>query len=228
MLKYADQNFIHIGSNERGRSSVGRARRSQCRGQGFNSPRLHIPMQSEDEIKQAQKVVRRGGIIAYPTEAVYGLGCDPLNRQSVARIARIKSRNQDKRFILIASSVAQLKMFCDVENQAFSERIGDTWPGPTTWIFPALDTCPHWLCDSAMTIAVRVSSHPTVIALCNQCNSALISTSANLSGKPPACSAEQVQSIFGNAVDYVVDGFVEGHTRPTRMLNVVDGQVVRQ
>ena len=179
-------------------------------------------------INQASEAVRRGGVIAYPSEAVYGLGCDPLNRDAVARVNQIKSRPAGKGFILVAATPAQLEPFCDMTNADFRRRAAADWPGPVTWVFPQADGCPEWLCGAHPGIAVRVSAHPVVAALCRACDSALVSTSANSSGAPPAVTAQQVKDIFGDALDYIVDGEVGELARPTVIRDVASGQVIRK
>ncbi len=185
-------------------------------------------MLQENTFHTARDVVKQGGVIAYPTEAVFGIGCDPCNKEAVMRVAEIKSRPVDKGFILIASQASQLDMFCDITNEHFLRRVKNTWPGPNTWVFPVADTCPQWLRAGQAGIAVRISAHPPVITLCDTLESALISTSANLSGEEPAKTAQQVREIFGDAIHYIVESKVGDLTHPTTIRDVSDGRVIRE
>ena len=122
----------------------------------------------------------QGEVLAYPTEAVFGLGCDPDNQDAVEKVLAIKTRPQDKGLILIAASIEQLNPYIDTSslNAAMMERVNTTWPGPFTWIMPKAARTPDYLTGGRDTIAVRVSAHPTVIQLCNAVNKPLVSTSA--------------------------------------------------
>ena len=107
-------------------------------------------------LRQAARALRHGGIIAYPTEAVYGLGCDPLNAAAVLRLLTLKNRPMDKGLILIASDFQQLIPFVRTPDADIMRRINATWPGPVTWLLPAKAETPAWLCGAHDTLAVRV------------------------------------------------------------------------
>ena len=133
---------------------------------------------------EAADALRRGGVIAYPTEAVWGLGCDPFDESAVLRLLAIKQRPVEKGLILIAATLEQLKPLIDVAAVP-TDRLADvlsSWPGPYTWVMPATAQAPRWITGQHRGIAVRVSQHPTVVGLCQAYGGALVSTSANLSG----------------------------------------------
>jgi L-threonylcarbamoyladenylate synthase len=178
-------------------------------------------------LKQAAQALRRGGVVAYPTEAVYGLGCDPLNEGAVRRLLALKGRPISKGLILIASDFAQLEPFLQPLDEPTAERIFSTWPGPVTWLWPARLECPRWLRGAYDTLAVRVTSHPLASALCREVGSALVSTSANRSRHAPARSALAVRRAFGNALDDILTGAVGGLTRPTEIRSAVTGKTIR-
>ena len=119
------------------------------------------------QLRNAARCLRTGGIVAYPTEAVWGLGCDPLNGESVARLIDLKRRAPEKGLILIASSTEQILPFVAVCDDSEIVIATKTWPGPHTWIFPAAAETPFWLTGGRDTIAVRVTAHPVASALCN-------------------------------------------------------------
>ena len=181
-----------------------------------------------EQLNSACKLIRGGGLIAYPTEAVFGLGCDPMNERAVQRLSEIKKRPQNKSYILIADNFAQLHPFCAPIDDSRWQRVKRDWPGPYTWVFPAAELCPHWLCDKGIGIAVRVTAHPVAAALCNLCQHALVSTSANLSGNPPAKTWQEVEATFNDTIDYIVCADVSDPTgKPTIIRNATSGERIR-
>ena len=172
-------------------------------------------------------MVQAGGTIAYPTESVYGLGCDPLNQQAVEHLLHLKQRTMMKGFILIAADFAQLKPYVAMLPETRMKEILSTWPGPNTWLFPVLPDTPCWLSGQNRTIAVRVTDHPIAAALCRSCNSSLISTSANPGGQRPARTALRVQRMMGHGIDYIVHGATSGMKRPSCIRDGLTGSVVR-
>lgn len=184
-------------------------------------------MTSRLPVLRAAYRVRQGGIIAYPTEAVFGLGCDPRNESAVRRLLAIKRRPATKGVILIAADLEQLKPFIDPLDPQSLARLQATWPGPVTWLVPARYKAPTWLRGGHPTLAVRVTAHPVASALCRACGTPLVSTSANLSGQPPARSAEQVRRQLGRLLDYIVPGETGGAARPTEIRDLKSKRVVR-
>jgi L-threonylcarbamoyladenylate synthase len=172
------------------------------------------------------RVLRKGGVIAYPTEAVFGLGCDPNNKTAVQRILNVKQRSPAKGFILIAATLTQLKPFVEPLDVLSRKRVVATWPGPVTWLLPARNA-PVWLRGCHDTLAVRVTAHPPAAALCQAWGGPLVSTSANLSGRPPARSALQVHRRLGSLVDCIVPGTTGGAIQPTEIRDLQSGRVVR-
>lgn len=178
-------------------------------------------------IRQAARVVRGGGIVAYPTEAVYGLGCDPLDPFAVLRILALKNRSLDEGLILIAARFDQLEPFLVPLDAETRKRVAATWPGPVTWLLPARPETPEWLTGRHDTLAVRVTAHPQAAALADAADTALVSTSANVSGRRPARSAVAARRMFGDAVDYYLAGEVGGLAQPTEIRDGGTGRVVR-
>jgi L-threonylcarbamoyladenylate synthase len=178
-------------------------------------------------LRQAARCFHQGGVLAYPTEAVYGLGCDPLDWFAVERIMEIKKRPLDKGLILIAADFEQLRPFVQPLSEEAMKPLFDSWPGPATWLLPAADQTPPWLRGVHETLAVRVTAHPMAAALCHACGSPLVSTSANIGGHPPARSALQVRSRFGNRIDCVISGPLGDQTKPTPIRDAASGRTVR-
>lgn len=178
-------------------------------------------------LRHAAETLRGGGVIAYPTEAVYGLGCDPLEYEAVNRIIALKQRDAAKGLILIASHHEQLLPFMAKLPEAVMKKLEASWPGPVTWVVPAAPSLPFWLSGGRETLAVRVTAHPLASALCETAGMALVSTSANKSGQSPAKSALQVRNLFGDSVDYVLSGELGGLKRPTEIREAMTGKVLR-
>ena len=146
--------------------------------------------------------LRKGKIIGYPTEGVYGLGCDPWNEDSVSRINRIKKRGAGKVYLLVASNINQLTELVDTDNIA--KEVLESWPGHTTWLIPAKKNTPKWLVDKdSGLIAIRVSKHPTIVELCNHFKNPIISTSANISGDENILGKTTFIHTFSQTVDSV-------------------------
>ncbi len=180
-----------------------------------------------EQLQRAAQTLRAGGIVAYPTEAVYGLGCDPWNETAMRRLLTLKQRPAEMGVILIASRIEQLEPFITPLDEATLTKLQATWPGPVTWIVPARAETPAWLRGAHTTIAVRVTAHPIAAALCEAAQSALVSTSANRTGEPPARDADAVRHVFGDTVDYILSGEVGGLDRPTEIRDVRTGEVIR-
>jgi len=178
-------------------------------------------------LKRAVETVRDGGVIAYPTEAVYGLGCDPLEEAAVARILEIKQRDAAKGLILIAARIEQLLPFMAKLPADVTRKLEASWPGPVTWVVPAASHAPAWLTGGRDTLAVRVTAHPVASALCDACGMALVSTSANRSGQSPARTGLMVRTQLGDAVDCIVPGAVGGLSKPTEIREALSGKILR-
>lgn len=182
---------------------------------------------SSIQINEAVHVLQQGGVIAYPTEAVYGLGCDPANHQAVQKLLDLKQRDRDKGLILIAAEFEQLTPFLAEIDISLKEQVLATWPGPVTWLWPARSGVSSWLRGEHATIAIRVTAHPEAVELCRAFGGALVSSSANVSGSPPARNPEQVRTQFRDQLDYVVEGKVGGLAQPTQIRDVLSGRILR-
>ena len=173
--------------------------------------------------------LRAGGVVAYPTEAVYGLGCDPGNRSAFERLFAIKRRPPMQGVLLIASDFAQVERYVDLAAlpPEALERARATWPGPHTWIFPRDARTPGWLAGAHAGIAIRVTAHAPAAGLCRAFGGALVSTSANRHGEAPARSAVEVRAIFGGDIDAVLNAPLGGLERPTPIRDAISGATVR-
>ena len=176
---------------------------------------------------QAARVLRGGGIVAYPTEGVYGLGCLPTELDTVERLLRVKRRSWRKGLPLIAANLEQLTPFVTIPADGQREEILASWPGPVTWVLPARSETPDLLTGGRSTLAVRVTSHEISRALCLQADSPLISTSANRAGRPPLLSARAVRIALGGEIDYVLAGPLGGLENPTAIRDGRTGAYLR-
>ena len=181
---------------------------------------------SQFKIRMASHALKQGKLIAYPTEAVYGLGCDPLNEAAVYNLLKIKQRPIHKGLILIASDFAQLLPFINPSTEILN-RIIPSWPGPITWVVPAQAWVPTYLKGAHNSLAVRVSAHPLVQQLCSNYGGAIISTSANISNQAPARSALELRKNLPTNSIFILPGATAQHNQPTAIYNARDGSCLR-
>lgn len=168
-----------------------------------------------------------GGIVAYPTESVFGLGCNPLNVDAVYRLLELKKRPTGKGLILISDSFSRLQPFLAPIPDQRLEIVLQSWPGPVTWVIPARPNVPEWLRGRHDGLAVRVTAHPVAAALCAAADMPLVSTSANLSRHPPARNALQTRIRCDHQVDFILHGATGGLARPTQIRDALTGKLLR-
>ena len=171
--------------------------------------------------------LKRGGLIAYPTESCYGLGCDPRNRKAVLRLLKLKQRPQHKGLILIAGKFSQLEPYLQALSPADQAVLKNDGAQAVTWLMPAKPDCPRWLRGAHNTLAVRLTAHRKAASLCNSLNMALVSTSANFSGGKPARTYSECRRLFG-ATARLLRGRVGKRKNPSTIKAWVDGRIVRE
>lgn len=186
-----------------------------------------MPAANAWHLKQAVRALRAGGVVAYPTEAVYGLGCDPMNERAIMRLLSIKGRALDKGLILVAADSDQLQPLLQPQPEALMAPVEKSWPGPCTWLLPAAAGVPVWLTGGGECVAVRVTAHPLAAALARAFGAPLVSTSANPSGVAPPRSALGARRMVGARVDYFLSGATGGARRASEIRDVRDGRVLR-
>ena len=178
---------------------------------------------------EINQLLQKGEVVAYPTEAVFGLGCDPDSESAVYKLLNLKQRSVDKGLILIASHYQQLIPYID-QSAVTKEQIQmafNSWPGPNTWIFPKNPNNPDFLSGKYQSIAVRVTNHPLVCKLCDLFAKPLVSTSANLSGHPACKTALEVANQFGNNFP-ILAGQTGNRSQPSIIRDVQTGTIIRQ
>jgi L-threonylcarbamoyladenylate synthase len=170
--------------------------------------------------------LRRGGVVAYPTESCFGFGCDPRNRDAVRRVLRLKQRPQRKGLILIAADYAQVERFIQPLTATEQQRLREDGAQAVTYLLPARSSCPRWLRGEHATLAVRLTAHPVARELCRRAGMALVSTSANLGGQRPVKQYRECQRLFGGKVR-VLPGLVGKRRKPSTIRAWVGGRIVR-
>lgn len=179
------------------------------------------------ETHQIIEVLNRGGVIAYPTEAVYGLGCRADRREAVERICAIKNRPADQGVIVLIRDLDQLDDWIEPLGETQRQQLETTWPGPVTWLIPATDHCPAWLKGKHTSLAVRQSAHTLCRELVGALDVPLVSTSANRSGREPARTAAEAEAVFGDEVDLVIDGPLGDSAKPSMIYDLKTGRQLR-
>jgi L-threonylcarbamoyladenylate synthase len=171
--------------------------------------------------------LKRGGLIAYPTESCYGLGCDPDNRKAVLRLLKLKQRPQHKGLILIASDYYQVARYLLPLTSEEQSKLQSDGAKVVTFLMPARQSTPHWLRGEHSTLAIRLTAHPFAKQLCRSTHSALVSTSANRSGQRSVKTYAECQRIFGNKVR-VLPGQVGKRKQPSTIRSWLGDKIVRQ
>lgn len=184
------------------------------------------PIPGTQRLRVAAGALHAGGIVAHPTEGVWGLACDPLNPDAVLKLLAAKNRDIDKGLIVVAHQPDLLAPFVAEDAEAW-QRACATWPGPSTWLLPAHPATPDWLTGTHDRIALRVTAHPVAAALCRVFGGALVSTSANVSNKPAALHAWQVRNSLGKYVEVIIGGHLQLPGQPSTITDAVTGTVIR-
>ncbi|MGI9250426.1 MAG: L-threonylcarbamoyladenylate synthase [Pseudohongiellaceae bacterium] len=201
----------------------------------------------KETLTAACKHLQSGKIIAYPTEAVWGLGCDPFNASAVRRILRLKQRPESKGLILVAAAMEQIQvLLAPLEDEAL-EALTETWPGPITWLIPdPRNIFPSWVKGEHGSVAIRVSDHPVVQALCQRFGRPIVSTSANRAGMPEIKTRAKLEAAFSGKssksgskksskgskrkvsdIDFIVPGRLGGQEQPSEIRDLISGKVLR-
>lgn len=199
----------------------------------MNKQFMQASTQTSDSIQKIVQHYEQGHVFAYPTEAVYGLGCDPQNKNAVYKILALKTREVEKGVILIASDFAQIADYVrfDSLTKDTQHKILATWPGPVTWLLPKSAHTPEWISGNSDMVAVRITEHPIVIAMCEAINGPLVSTSANPAGKSPAKTVAQLHAYFQDAIDdealHIIEGALGAQNTPSKIFHSLSMDVVR-
>ncbi|MGA2783770.1 MAG: L-threonylcarbamoyladenylate synthase [Candidatus Bathyarchaeia archaeon] len=156
-----------------------------------------------DSLAAAAEVVANGGIVAYPTDTVYGLGCDPFNFQAVKAVLRAKGE-RSKPLPVLVETIQSADVIVDFSRRALKVAAA-FWPGPLTMVLKAKPTVPSILAPDK-TVGVRSPKHAVCLKLLGMCSGMLVGTSANKTGQPPATTANEVAQELGDQIDLLLDG----------------------
>lgn len=185
------------------------------------------------QARLAAECMWHGGVIAYPTEAVWGLGCDPSNQEACLRLLEIKHRPVEKGMILVAGGLAQFAELLSPLSDEQQDRLVQSWAqqdktGPITWLVPdVLHQVPYWIRGTHSAVALRLSGHLQVKKLCKAFGGPVVSTSANRAGMPPARTRVQVEKQLGADIDFVLPGSLGGASNPSRIVDLCSGKIIR-
>jgi len=184
-------------------------------------------MLTEKHLKDAIKAVKFGDVIAYPTESVFGLGCDPFNQAAVIKLLTLKQRPIEQGLILIASNIRQVLPLIQPQEPNDLARALKTWPGHHTWVFPQSKLVPNWITGHYNKVAIRLSNHPVVIQLCNHLNHAMVSSSANISKQGVLNSIKDIKTIFGDKIGAYVDAPIGNEKKPSTIRDAHTLKIIR-
>lgn len=159
----------------------------------------------QEQVEEGIKILKAGGIVAFPTDTVYGLGADALNYKAVERIYAVKKRPRHLPFPLLIDDMSQLSAVAAPVPEVALFLARHFWPGGLTLILPKAASLPTYLANQS-TIAVRVPAHPVPLALIQGLGKPIIGTSANISGKPSTLTVNEVKQQLGDKVDFTIDG----------------------
>lgn len=178
-------------------------------------------------VLKAAKAMKQGGVIAYPTEAVWGIGCDPWNPDAVEKVLSLKHRDRAKGVILVAANTQQVDFLLNPLSSSERVDVEATWPGPVTWVLDHHDLIPEWVSGGRSTVAIRVSDHPLVQQLCLAFGGPVVSTSANLSGRPAIKSSWVLLKQFRKQLDACLMGPLGGRQSPSTIRDLGSGKQLR-
>lgn len=182
---------------------------------------------SRYRLQRAADVLRSGGVVSHPTEAVWGLACLPDDPRAVAKIWELKSRDPAKGVLLVCDAIERLAPLLENLPEDRRQSLLESWPGPNTWVIPDTGWAPPWVRGVHSSVAVRVTDHPLTRALCQAADSCLVSTSANPAGREPARDQLAAQRYFGSGVDYYLSGRCGGLQQPTTIREALSGRILR-
>lgn len=174
-----------------------------------------------------KKLILEEGVIAYPTEGVWGLGCLPQSEKAVTRIAALKQRSLTKGLILVAANIDQFEPYLNQLDSSLMAVLQANWPGPVTYLVPDNGRAPRWIKGAHKTVALRVSDHPVVRELCLAIEGPLVSTSANTASHPPARDSLQVRRYFAEGIDDICPGELGDEKGASEIRSLTSIEVVR-
>jgi L-threonylcarbamoyladenylate synthase len=178
------------------------------------------------KLEIARSQLRAGGVIAYPTEGVWGLGCDPFDKTAVSKLLAIKGRAETKGLILVAASIEQFDDYLEGLEPALRAKLKCSWPGHITWLVPDNGFTPNWIKGKNQYVALRVSAYQPVVDLCLAFGGPIVSSSANISGHPTVKWPWQLRRQLPS-LDYCMNGPLGLAGKPSEIRELISGKVLR-
>ena len=178
-------------------------------------------------VQFAARQMRLGGVVAYPTEAVWGLGCNPFDEVAVMDLLALKDRPVEKGVILLAADIRMFEPFLVHLDDLQRQRLKNSWPGPYTWLVPNNGLAPPWVTGNFPSVALRVTDHLVAAGLSRAFGGPIVSTSCNPAGMKPARTIDQVRRYFGNQLDAVTSGQVGARAAPSEIRDLLTGEIIR-
>jgi len=175
-------------------------------------------------VREAVAILQNGGIVVYPTETVYGIGCDPLNREACGKVNRLKKRNQSKPFILLADSLKTVEKFAGHIDTVTRKLAGEFWPGPLTMIIRPVQSLPGHLYGPSGGVAFRVTSCPVAAILSREFGQPVISTSANITGSKPVIRYKDAVNTFGKLADIILENTEKPEGKPSTVIDLTSSE----
>lgn len=179
------------------------------------------------QISEAVNILQAGGVIAYPTEYCFGLGCDPRNDAAIERLLAIKQRKREQGVIVVAANLVQVQSYANIESLERAEQIKRSWPGANTWLLPVSDSVSTWVRGSHNTLAVRIPDNQVCQQLCESFGHAIVSTSANRHGQDALLTYQAVFHQFDRELDYIIDADVGGAQAASTIRHAITGEQIR-
>lgn len=180
-----------------------------------------------NSVTELVDILNDGGVIAYPTEAVWGLGCDPFNETAVRKILALKSRPEHKGLILIAGHPDELTPWLNTLDKDACKRLMQINATPVSWVVPDIKIIPSWVRGEHQSVAIRLTQHRPIQALCKAFNGVIVSTSANPSGLEPALNIEEVKTYFSGKVDAIYEAPIGSATQPSQVRDLLTDKLFR-
>lgn len=178
------------------------------------------------KLDRARRLLQAGKVVAYPTESVWGLGCDPHNGLAVEKLLSLKRRDVSKGLILVAASMEQLAVYLQGLDEQQRATLAASWPGPVTWLVPDNGHAPQWITGGQPSVALRVSAHKPVVDLCLAFGGPIVSTSANLTGHAPPRWPWLLHQQLPK-LDYCLHGALGDRNKPTEIRDLLSAKVLR-
>lgn len=182
---------------------------------------------SDEQYRYALQALMTDGVIAYPTEAMYGFGCSIFSESAVQKLLNIKERSVEQGLIVIAADFSQIESLLQPISAEYLEKVWATWPGPVSWAWPKTDKVPAYIHGDWYNIVVRLTVHPIARQLCEDFGGPIVSTSANRHGETPCRTAAEVEACFGRVLDYILPGDIGDLNQATPIYDVMTGERLR-